>query len=127
MGILNSEHGLKTENVQKFIEAEDDQYDLVISEQMNHDTWLLFAYKFKAPIITISTMGFAQYMDYANGLVTPMAYVPNIMLDYDDRMDFWERCENVLVTLYDWYLRLTYYMPENNRLAEQYFGALKSK
>lgn len=127
MGLLNSEHGLRDGNVQRFIESENDHYDLVISEQMNQETWLLFAHKFKAPIITVSTMGYASYMDYANGLVTPMASVPNIMLDYDDQMDFWQRCENVLVTLYDWWLRLTYYMPMNNRHAEKYFKALASK
>lgn len=127
MGLMNSEHGLKDKNVQAFIESDNDHYDLVISEQMNQETWLLFAHKFKAPIVTVSTMGYASYMDYANGLMTPMAYVPNIMLDYDDQMSFWQRWENVLVTLYDWYLRLSYYMPENNRLAEQYFAPLKSE
>uniref|UniRef100_A0A336LTZ6 CSON000634 protein n=1 Tax=Culicoides sonorensis TaxID=179676 RepID=A0A336LTZ6_CULSO len=129
LGLDNSEYGLKNLNVQRLIQSENEHhFDLVISEQFYQETWLMFAHKFNAPIVTISSMGYSDYMDYANGLVTPWAYVPHLLLNFSDKMTFWQRVENVLLSLYDKYLRLTFYMPENNKLAEKYFGsALKSQ
>lgn len=116
---------MKNINVKKLIESESDdvQYDVVISEQFYQEAWLMFAHKFNAPIVTISTMGYSDYMDYANGLLTPWAYVPHLLLNFSDKMTFWQRCENLLLSLYDKYLRLTFYMPQNNKLAEKYFGS----
>lgn len=49
----SSEHGLKDPNVQKIIHSENLQFDLVINEEFFHESWLLFAYKFNAPVVTI--------------------------------------------------------------------------
>lgn len=51
-----SEHGLKDPNVQKLIHSDDLHFDLVINEDMFHESWLMFAYKFNAPIVTICTL-----------------------------------------------------------------------
>lgn len=127
LGLDNSEHGLRDPKVQTLIESDNHHFDLIIAEQFFQDVWLLFGHKFNAPIVTIATTGYADYMDYAQGLVTPWAFIPHFLLDYDDQMNFWERCENVLLSLYDRYTRLTYYIPENNKLAEKYFKSLASE
>lgn len=49
----SSEHGLNTSNVQKFIHSQNSHFDLVINEDMFHESWLMFAHKFNAPIVTI--------------------------------------------------------------------------
>lgn len=49
----SSEHGLKNANVQKLIHSTHLSFDLVISEDIYHYSWLMFGYKFKAPMITI--------------------------------------------------------------------------
>lgn len=49
----SSEHGLNTSNVQKIIHSQDLQFDLVINEEMFHESWLMFGYKFNAPVVTI--------------------------------------------------------------------------
>lgn len=51
----SSEHGLNTTNVQKFIHSKNVHFDLVINEDMFHESWLMFAHKFNAPIVTICT------------------------------------------------------------------------
>lgn len=48
-----NEHGLNNSNVQKLIHSKNLHFDLVISEDMFHESWLMFAYKFYAPIVTI--------------------------------------------------------------------------
>lgn len=125
MGLDNSEYGLKHENVQRLIKSENLHYDLIISEQFYQETWLMFAHKFDTPIVTISPMGYSDYMDYANGLLTPWAYVPHLLVNFSDKMTFWQRCENVLLSLYDKYLRFTFYMSQNNKLAATYFSSME--
>lgn len=49
----SSEHGLNDTNVQRIINSKDLHFDLIINEDMFHESWLMFGYKFKAPIITI--------------------------------------------------------------------------
>lgn len=49
----SSEHGLKNPKVQQLIHSTNMTFDLVINEEINHDSWLMFGYKFKAPTITI--------------------------------------------------------------------------
>lgn len=48
-----SEHGLTTSNVQKIIHSEDLHFDLVIDGNFFHESWLMFAHKFDAPIVSI--------------------------------------------------------------------------
>lgn len=127
IGLGATEHALKTKNVREFIAAEGDHYDAILIEQFSQEAFLMLAHKFGAPIIALSTMGYADYMDSANGLHTPLAYCPNMFLDFDDRMTFWQRLENVVTTTYERIIRHFWYMPANDKLADKYFAALKSR
>lgn len=51
----SSDHGLNDSKVKKIIHSQDLHFDLVINEEFFHESWLMFAYKFKAPIVTICT------------------------------------------------------------------------
>lgn len=48
-----SDYGLKTSNVQNIIHSTDLHFDLVINADFFHESWLMFAHKFNAPIVTI--------------------------------------------------------------------------
>lgn len=48
-----SDYGLNDSNVQKLIHSKNLNFDLVIKEDMFDESWLMFAHKFNAPIITI--------------------------------------------------------------------------
>lgn len=52
-GKETSEYALKNQMVQDFIASDDLRFDLVISEQYFQESWLMFAHKFNAPIVTI--------------------------------------------------------------------------
>lgn len=49
----SSEHGLTTSNVQKIIHSQHLHFDLVIDGNFFHESWLMFAYKFNAPVVSI--------------------------------------------------------------------------
>lgn len=127
IGLLSTEHAFKDHNVQSFMNQTDLKFDVVILEQFFHDSWLLFAHKFQAPIVTISTLGHANYFDSAMGLVTPSAFVPHSVLALNDEMTFWERCQNLFWDSIDVLIRRYYYMREMQKMADVYFTDLEGK
>lgn len=50
---MAADHALNSTSVKEFINRNDLQFDLVINEEVFHESWLMFGHKFKAPIITI--------------------------------------------------------------------------
>lgn len=50
-------YAFENSNVQKLIHSTDQHFDIVINEEFFADSFLMFAHKFKAPIITICKSG----------------------------------------------------------------------
>lgn len=123
----SSEHGLNNSNVQKIIHSQDLEFDLVINEEMFHESWLMFAYKFNTPIVTISTYGYSDFFDGAMGMLTPISHVPHMLLPYGDDMTYSQRVYNVILTIFDWLFRTWVTLPKQNEIAQRYFGHLASK
>ncbi|XP_021702436.1 UDP-glucuronosyltransferase 2B7 [Aedes aegypti] len=121
LGLETSRYALESANVQKFIKREDQHFDLIVAEQFFQESLLMFAHKFDAPIITISTIGYSDYMDRAMGLLTPWSFVPHMLLDCDDQMSFYQRAYNVLLSTVDYIGRELYYLPQQNKLAMEIF------
>lgn len=48
-----NDYNLANANVQKFIHSTDLEFDVIINEEFFNDSFLMFAYKFKAPFVTI--------------------------------------------------------------------------
>lgn len=51
---ISADFALSSANVQAFLKRADLQFDLIINEEFFHDSLLMFAHKFKAPIVSIS-------------------------------------------------------------------------
>ncbi|KAL1403109.1 hypothetical protein pipiens_000925, partial [Culex pipiens pipiens] len=85
----------------------------------------MFAHKYRAPIVTIGTLGYSDFMDRAMGLLTPWSFVPHPILLYMDDMTFSQRCYNFLVSAVDALIRKYYYMPRQDKLAQKYFSAIE--
>jgi glucuronosyltransferase len=124
VGELTTTHALENIDIQKFIVRKDLHFDLIISEQFFQEAFLMFAHKFKAPIVTIGTLGFSDFMDRDFGLMTPWAFVPHPVLLYTDKMSFFQRVHNTLLSLTDMFYRHLLYLPKQDRLARQYFQML---
>lgn len=56
MGLASIEHALKTDSVRNFIKNDKSKFDLVFAEQFFQESFLMFAHKYKAPIVTISEL-----------------------------------------------------------------------
>lgn len=127
VGLQSTEHAFKDQNVAKFMNRTDLSYDIIVLEQFFHDSWLPFAHKFKAPIVTIATLGHAYYFDYAMGMLTPWSFVPHNVLMLNDNMSFFERCTNLYWALTDTILRKNYYMSKMQQMSDKYFDGLEGK
>lgn len=125
VGLTTTKFALENPNVQQFIEQDDSVFDLVISEQFYQEAFLMFAHKYRAPIVTIGTLGYSDFMDRAMGLLTPWSFVPHPILLYMDDMTFSQRCYNFLVSAVDALIRKYYYMPRQDKLAQKYFSAIE--
>lgn len=127
-GLLSTEHALNDPKVQNLINPNNNlHFDLIVIEQFFHDSWLLFAHRYKAPIVSIGTLGHTDYNDHAMGLLTPWAYVPNNMLTYTDKMTFFQRCYNVGLSLLETVLYKFYYMTKMQQMADKYFIGLDGR
>lgn len=124
VGLKSTEHAFRDKNVAAFLNTSTEHFDLVILEQFFHDSFLPFATKFNAPIVTICTMAHADHFDRALGVQTPWSYVPHQALSYSDRMTFVERSVNLFWSLADAAIRRFYYMAEMQKMADKYFGNL---
>lgn len=126
-GLLSTEHAFKDPKVQNLIKPNNLHFDVIVMEQFFHDGWLLFSHRYKAPIVTIGTLGHADYYDRSMGLITPWAYVPNNMLTYDDQMTFLQRCYNVALSLLEATLYRFHYMTKMQQMADKYFIGLDGR
>lgn len=54
LGLATSAHGLQTTNVQKFINTDKSHFDVILAEQFFQESFLMFAHKYNAPIVTLS-------------------------------------------------------------------------
>nr|XP_029709428.1 UDP-glucuronosyltransferase 1-9-like [Aedes albopictus] len=122
LGLATTRHAFEADNVQRFMREEGLRFDLVIAEQFAQEAFLMFGHKFDAPIVTINTLGYTDYIDRSFGMITPLSFVPHFFTEFTDEMNFYERCYNVILTVYDWAYRKFVYLPQHNAVAKQYFG-----
>ncbi|XP_062551807.1 UDP-glycosyltransferase UGT5-like [Armigeres subalbatus] len=126
LGLATTRHALESNNVQQFMREEGLRFDLVIAEQFAQESLLMFGHKYRAPIVTINTLGYTDYIDRSFGIITPLSFVPHFFTELTDEMNFYERCYNVAVTVYDWFYRVFIYLPEHNAIAKKYFSESKN-
>lgn len=59
------------------------------------------------------------------GSITPYSFVPHMVLyDYSDDMTFFQRCHNLLFSMYDVAMRKFYYLPKMDKMAREHFSSL---
>lgn len=53
-----NKHAFETANVQKFIKSTGLHFDVIVAEDFFNDSFLMFAHKHKAPVVTICKNNF---------------------------------------------------------------------
>ncbi|XP_063705004.1 UDP-glycosyltransferase UGT4-like [Culicoides brevitarsis] len=121
IGYATSKHGLQDKKVQHLIKSDENHFDIIIAEQFMQESWLMFAYKYRAPVVTLNTFGYSDAYDRIYGYYTPWSVVSHHLLPYNDEMSFIERAHNALICSIDWALRNFYHYPKQQALIDEYF------
>ncbi|XP_058464090.1 UDP-glycosyltransferase UGT5-like isoform X2 [Malaya genurostris] len=124
LGLETAEYGFTRENVKNFILTDHGQFDLILAEQFYQEAYLMFAHKYQAPIVTVGTFGFAQYMGPMMGMMNMWSHVPHEFLPFTDKMTLPQRIVNSMVSFYELVLRSVYYMPKQESMALKNFAHL---
>ncbi|XP_021696236.1 UDP-glucuronosyltransferase 2B1 [Aedes aegypti] len=124
LGLETAQHGFTRDNIREFIRSDDSHFDLILAEQFYQEAYLMLAHKYKAPIVTVGTFGFAHYMGPLMGMMNMYSHVPHEFLPFMDKMSFPQRIYNTGVSLYEQFLRTIYYLPRQEAMAKENFGHL---
>ncbi|XP_008191816.1 UDP-glycosyltransferase UGT5 isoform X4 [Tribolium castaneum] len=115
------EIGYQSKPLRDFIKR-NETFDLIIAEFFNSNCFLGLGHKFKAPLIGISSSTIMYWMNERFGNPSHPAYIPNNLLDFSDKLSFFERIENLLVGLVHQAF-FTYYASRNDeQIARKYLG-----
>lgn len=139
-------HALGTKNVQEFVRSKNMHFDLVIHEDVYMDSFLIFGHVFKAPVVSIckfslkkiekipcltcvchflvGPLGIMEIFDQDMGLITPSSHVSHTLLTYTDKMNFFQRWYNAVLTFTDWIMRHLVNIPLQNWILRQKFSDL---
>ncbi|XP_072384379.1 uncharacterized protein [Diabrotica undecimpunctata] len=119
--------GLSSPTFQKFLKMRKQRYDVVIFEYFAVDCFLGVVSKINAPIIGLSSSTLMPWISERVGNPSNTAYVPNNLLAFSDKMTFWERVENTLISIVHKLLFQFYKLPKDKKLARKYIGKKGSK
>ncbi|XP_055640860.1 UDP-glucosyltransferase 2-like [Toxorhynchites rutilus septentrionalis] len=122
LGLATTEHALHSDNVKQFLKQNELKYDLIIAEQFVQEAFLMFGHKYNAPIVTINTLGYTDYIDGLFGMMTPLSFVPHHFVSMNDDMNYRERLYNFFLAAYDWSHRWFDYISEQDALAREFFA-----
>ncbi|XP_014094002.3 UDP-glucosyltransferase 2 [Bactrocera oleae] len=118
--IMGSLPVLQNEEFQHLLRS-DEHFDLIIIEAFSLNSLYALGRHFNAPMIGISTISADIVNDQLVDNVSPIAYVPTPIGMNLDRMNFWQRLDN----LYENTMELLYthlvIIPEQQRDYEKYF------
>ncbi|XP_049305186.1 UDP-glucosyltransferase 2 isoform X1 [Bactrocera dorsalis] len=99
----------------------DEQFDLIIIEVFYQDALYALGKHFKAPIIGVSSFGADIVIDQLVDNVSPLAYVPAPSGMNMDRMNFWQRLDNLYANTMELLYTHLEIIPEQQRYYEKYF------
>ncbi|XP_033334725.2 UDP-glucosyltransferase 2 [Megalopta genalis] len=93
---------LSHENIQRFIKnpPNDPPYDLVVIEVFMAPCYLAFGRHLNVPIVSITTSAFSDWLEDVSGNPHNPAFVPSIFSSFGQRMGFWDRLLNTVLSKY---------------------------
>lgn len=114
--------GLSSRPYQDFLK-ENLTFDAIILESFNTECYVSIAHKFKAPIIGFSSSGILSWTQERFGIPKIPSYLPDIFLGLSDRMSFFERVENTLVTFFHNLFHKFYRIVKDKEVVRKHVGS----
>lgn len=119
IGLVATEHALKSENVKQFFEqVGNDSFDLIILDELYQEAFLALGSKFDCPSLSLSVRGVQQYMLRNLGI----EFYP-FLIDHHlsiPQNTFLSRMSNLYHSFYDKKRRESTYIPGQEHLVQKY-------
>lgn len=119
------EIGFSSEAVQNFLK-ENNHFDLAITEYFNSDCFLTIAKKFDIPVVRVHSCTLMPWSNERYGNPDNPSYVPNNFLPFSDKMNFLQRVENLLLTVFQSVYFNYFVINTDKKVSMKYFGELGS-
>ncbi|KAF5302668.1 hypothetical protein FQA39_LY19052 [Lamprigera yunnana] len=122
MGQENCENVLTSHAIESFLK-DNRKFDLTIIEYFFNDCFLGIAYKFKAPIVGITTSVMLSWNDNKLGNPSNPAYIPNHFMNAPYPMTFFDRVETTIANIVQDIIYNYYFVGvKNQEVAKKVFG-----
>lgn len=122
-GVVYTEGALNSTAVKKFL-AEDNTFDVVIAEQFFQEALNLLSYKYKAPLVLVTTYGNCMRHNIATRNPLQLATTVSELLNVKEPDSFWGRFRNFYFTAYEFIWWKFYYLEQQEQLARKYLKDL---
>lgn len=107
LGVNVCKQSLNSSAIKNFMK-QSKKYDLIILEMFNSYCDLIYVHKFKVPFIGFSSCVAMPWTHDLLGNPNNPSYIPNSLYFFNDKMTFWERVENSLMTYWSILVNLYY-------------------
>lgn len=107
--------------VKNFLNNTAKHFDLIITSGLGMECVLGFVHRTKIPFVAMLP-GIWPFDDLSIGNYLQYSYVPNIFLDYTDKMSFTERLINIVYTVIYLSYREWIYTPKMDQLLRYHYG-----
>ncbi|XP_028171301.1 UDP-glucuronosyltransferase 2B20-like [Ostrinia furnacalis] len=122
-GLGHTEVTLQSPQVKHFL-ANDNKFDLVISEQFFQEAMFTLAHKYNAPLVLITTYGNCMRHNIVSRNPLQLATVVSEFLDVKDPTSFWGRLRNLYFTVYEYVWWKYWYLEKQEEFVRKYLPNL---
>lgn len=122
-GLGFTEVTLNSSEVKEFLK-EDNNFDLVISEQFFQEAMNMLAHKYGAPLVFVTTFGNCMRHNIVSKNPLQLATVISEFLDVKEPTSFWGRFRNLYFTAYEFVWWKYWYLQSQEELVKKYIHNL---
>ncbi|KAL3288280.1 hypothetical protein HHI36_002728 [Cryptolaemus montrouzieri] len=115
------EGAFRSEEVVNILRKPENTFDLILIEGLSEVMYGL-QYKFKAPLIAISSLDNYNYLKYLLGNPMNPALYSDFLTGFRGKLTFWEKIENFHLTLVSFILNKLIISTNADRIARLHFG-----
>jgi glucuronosyltransferase len=121
---FTTEAAFNSSSLQKFIKEDKSHFDLIFIEHFYQPVLHMFAYKYKAPVVIMSTFGYMYDAFKVLGNPVYLSYMPHEFRKFKTPLSLFDKLINVYSAAYDTYWTKTMLYPMHQKLAEKHFSHL---
>ncbi|KAG5671544.1 hypothetical protein PVAND_001737 [Polypedilum vanderplanki] len=123
LGAFMVDFALEHENMKNILKS-GEKFDLFIYDAFYNDVLLGIPHFMKIPVIAFNSIGQNQQTNEMTRTAINPATIPNILLEFNNEMDFFERIRNTAVTLTELYYYHFNYLPKQTELLKKHFDEM---